>query len=336
METAADTRRANRTATPCCRELLDAVSQPRGTTPTTSRPSVLAPIDHLHRSDRPPRCTSRPRRGSPPTTSCSTSAAASAVQPAPWRPTSAANSSASTSPARSVEVAAELNRRSGLDDLIEIRVGDAIELPCEDAEFTVSWTQHASMNIRRKAPDVRRDAQSAGRRWPAGVLRRVRRRASVPPISRCRGQTTRVRACLATPSKSTRRLVTDAGFEIRQWDDVTKSAADYVDRADPDDGAAEWARHPSRRPGHGRPRRRARSQHRRAPRHVRPVRRRRRVSIDLTRSLAALALSVRSSSKQWPPADRSISADRPAKPDRSATGGSGRSLCPPNPPPRMA
>ena len=32
---------------------------------------------------------------------------------------------------------------------------------------------------------------------------------------------------LATPEE-TRRLVTDAGFEIRQWDDVTESAADYV------------------------------------------------------------------------------------------------------------
>ena len=64
------------------------------------------------------------------------------------------------------EVAAELNRRSGLDDLIEIRVGDAMALPCEDAEFTVAWTQHASMNIARKAQmygEMRRALVTGGR-----------------------------------------------------------------------------------------------------------------------------------------------------------------------------
>ncbi len=80
---------------------------------------------------------------------------------------------------------------------------------------------------RPQGADVRRDAQGAGHRWAAGVLRRARRRASNLPTSRCRGQTTRVRACWRHRSE-TRRLVTDAGFAIRQWDDVTESAADYV------------------------------------------------------------------------------------------------------------
>ena len=123
-------------------------------------------------------------------------------------------------------VAAELNRRSGLDDLIEIRVGDAMELPCEDAEFTVAWTQHASMNIARKAQmysEMRRALVAGGRLAFFDVFAGDVRPAHLPlPWADDESQ-----SVLAT-QQDTRRLVTDAGFEIRQWDDVTKSAAEYV------------------------------------------------------------------------------------------------------------
>jgi SAM-dependent methyltransferase len=123
-------------------------------------------------------------------------------------------------------VAAELNRRSGLDDLIEIRFGDAMELPCEGAEFTVAWTQHASMNIARKAQmysEMRRALVAGGRLAFFDVLAGEVCPAHLPlPWADDESQ-----SVLAT-QQETRRLVTDAGFEIRQWDDVTKSAAEYV------------------------------------------------------------------------------------------------------------
>ena len=64
------------------------------------------------------------------------------------------------------EAAAELNRRSGLDDLIEIRAGTAVDLPCEAAEFTVVWTQHASARFPDKPrmyAEMRRALVSGGR-----------------------------------------------------------------------------------------------------------------------------------------------------------------------------
>jgi ubiquinone/menaquinone biosynthesis C-methylase UbiE len=123
-------------------------------------------------------------------------------------------------------VAADLNRRSGLDDLIEIRVGDAMALPCEDAEFTVAWTQHASMNIARKTQmyaEMRRALVAGGRLAFYDVLAGEHQPAHLPlPWADDESQ-----SVLATPDE-TRRLVTDAGFAIRQWNDVTDSAAEHV------------------------------------------------------------------------------------------------------------
>ena len=73
------------------------------------------------------------------------------------------------------EVAAELNRRSGLDDLIEIRAGTAVDLPCEDGRVHRRLDPARVGTIRGQGADVRRDAQGAGRGRPAGVLRRARR-----------------------------------------------------------------------------------------------------------------------------------------------------------------
>ena len=169
------------------------------------------------------------------------------------------------------EVAAELNRRTGLDDLIEIRVGDAMALPCEDAEFTVAWTQHASMNIARKAQmysEMRRALVTGGRLAFFDVLAGEVQPAHLPlPWADDESQ-----SVLATPQE-TRRLVTDAGFEIRQWDDVTKSAAEYVTALAHATAQPQRTRHAPRRSRHVRACLRPRPQHRRRPRDVRPVRR---------------------------------------------------------------
>jgi ubiquinone/menaquinone biosynthesis C-methylase UbiE len=124
------------------------------------------------------------------------------------------------------EVAADLNRRTGLDDLIEIRLGDATALPCEAAEFTVAWTQHASMNIAGKTTmyaEMRRALVSGGRLAFFDVLAGRRQPAHLPvPWADDESQ-----SVLAT-AKLTRQLVADAGFAIRQWEDVTQSAAEHV------------------------------------------------------------------------------------------------------------
>jgi SAM-dependent methyltransferase len=124
------------------------------------------------------------------------------------------------------EVAAELNRRSGLDDLIEIRAGSAVELPCEAAEFTVVWTQHASARFADKARmygEMRRALVAGGRLAFFDVLNDERQPLHLPvPWADADGQLS-----LATPEEL-RTLVSAAGFTIRRWDDVTDAAADYV------------------------------------------------------------------------------------------------------------
>jgi ubiquinone/menaquinone biosynthesis C-methylase UbiE len=124
------------------------------------------------------------------------------------------------------EAAVDLNRRTGLDDLIEIREGDAMALPCEDAEFTVAWTQHASMNIAHKAQmyaEMRRALVTGGRLAFFDVLAGRRQPAHLPlPWADDESE-----SVLATPQE-TRRMVSAAGFAIRQWDDVTELAAEHV------------------------------------------------------------------------------------------------------------
>ena len=49
------------------------------------------------------------------------------------------------------EAARMLNQLTGLSDLVQVRQGDALDLPFADASFDLVWTQHASMNIADKS-----------------------------------------------------------------------------------------------------------------------------------------------------------------------------------------
>jgi ubiquinone/menaquinone biosynthesis C-methylase UbiE len=44
-----------------------------------------------------------------------------------------------------------LNELTDLSDLVEVRQGDALDLPFADASFDLVWRQHASMNIADKS-----------------------------------------------------------------------------------------------------------------------------------------------------------------------------------------
>lgn len=48
-------------------------------------------------------------------------------------------------------VAQALTELTGLSDLVEVRQGDALDLPFPEDSFDLVWTQHASMNIADKA-----------------------------------------------------------------------------------------------------------------------------------------------------------------------------------------
>lgn len=125
------------------------------------------------------------------------------------------------------ETAEVLNRLTGLDALVEVKHGNALELPFADESFDVVWTQHASMNIADKArlyAEVTRVLRAGGRfamfdilAGDVGPVHFPVPWASEPTMS-----------FLATPEE-TRRLLTNAGLIPVVWDDVTAGVLAWFD-----------------------------------------------------------------------------------------------------------
>jgi SAM-dependent methyltransferase len=120
------------------------------------------------------------------------------------------------------EVAAELDRRTGLAGQVRVVAGDALALPFRDGAFDVAWTQHVSMNIADKARffrELRRAIRPGGRLAlfdvVAGPTRPVRLPlmwAEDPSLN-----------FLSTP-EDLRRLLEELGFTILVWEDLSGPA----------------------------------------------------------------------------------------------------------------
>ena len=126
------------------------------------------------------------------------------------------------------DVATDLTRRVGLADKVEIRQGNALDLPFEDGSFDVVWTQHVSMNIADKSKlyaEMRRVAKIGARLAffdiLAGPLQPIHF-----PVPWADDQAT---SFLATASE-TRSKVEASGFKVRVWEDVTQQAADFYEQ----------------------------------------------------------------------------------------------------------
>ncbi|HEX2574932.1 MAG TPA: methyltransferase domain-containing protein [Aquihabitans sp.] len=123
------------------------------------------------------------------------------------------------------DVAADLNRRVGLDDLVTIRQGDATRMPFDDGSFDLVWTQHVTMNIEDKAAlfaEMRRVCAPGGRLAFFDILAGAEQPIHFPvPWAE-----TQATSHLATTDE-TRRLLADAGFEVRTWEDLTADAAAF-------------------------------------------------------------------------------------------------------------
>lgn len=124
------------------------------------------------------------------------------------------------------DVGAELTRRVGLQDLVSIRQGDALELAFEDGSFDVVWSQHASMNIGDKPrlfAEMRRVLAPGGRLALFDLLAGPNQPIHFPVPWAEEASV----SFLATPEE-TQASLAGAGFALRTWEDLTHEAAAHL------------------------------------------------------------------------------------------------------------
>lgn len=123
------------------------------------------------------------------------------------------------------EAARDLNRRARLDDRIDIRNGNALELPFVDGEFSVVWTQHVSMNIEDKTrfyDELRRVVPSDGRLAFFDILAGPNEPIHFPVPWANDPTTSHLASALETQA-----MVAAAGFRTRSWEDLTAQASKF-------------------------------------------------------------------------------------------------------------
>ena len=122
-------------------------------------------------------------------------------------------------------VARELNRRVGLDDQIDIRRGDALDLPFVDGEFSVVWTQHVSMNVadkQRFSGEMRRVVPPGGRLAFFDILAGPNQ-----PIHFPVPWAVDERMSFLASALETQATIASAGFRTQLWEDVTEDAIQF-------------------------------------------------------------------------------------------------------------
>ncbi len=117
-------------------------------------------------------------------------------------------------------VAQALTEMTGLSDSVEVRQGNALDLPFPENSFDLVWTQHASMNLADKArlyAEIRRVLVPGGRLALFDIVAGENQPihfpvpwAADPSIS------------FLVSIKEMRDLLTDAGFDPLIWEDLTE------------------------------------------------------------------------------------------------------------------
>lgn len=123
------------------------------------------------------------------------------------------------------EAAEALTQRLGLADRVRFKQGNALDMPFEDQSFNVVWTQFAAMNIADKA---RLYAEFRRVLRPGGVvaLHEVMAGTDGEPYYPVLWANDASISHLRQPEEI-RRLLRDAGFRERVWNDVTDQSFDW-------------------------------------------------------------------------------------------------------------
>jgi SAM-dependent methyltransferase len=118
--------------------------------------------------------------------------------------------------------ASMLTARIGLAHLADYRQGDATELPFDDEEFDVVWTEHAAMNIPDKARLYREMHRVLKPRGTLAIYD-VLAGPVGPVLFPVPWARTADTSFLVDPDEL-RRLLEDAGFTVTDWSDTTEAA----------------------------------------------------------------------------------------------------------------
>lgn len=122
-------------------------------------------------------------------------------------------------------LASLLTAKVGLAGLVDYHQGDATNLPFEDQQFDVVWTEHVAMNI----PDKRRFYSEMHRVLkPGGTLAiyDVLAGACEPVLFPVPWARTADTSFLVSPEQL-RHLLQEAGFTVADWKDTTPEAREW-------------------------------------------------------------------------------------------------------------
>jgi sarcosine/dimethylglycine N-methyltransferase len=117
------------------------------------------------------------------------------------------------------ETASWLNRSVGLDASIDVRQADVLDLPFEDASFDLLLSQHVQMNVADKGGlygEARRVLARGGRLALWDVLAGPEQPIRFPVPWAVEPELSHL-----VTADELRAVTTDAGFEVRAWNDLT-------------------------------------------------------------------------------------------------------------------
>jgi len=138
-----------------------------------------------------------------------------------------------------------LNARTGLQERVELRVGDITDIDLPDAAVDHCWTQHVAMNIEDRAglyQEIRRALRAGGRFALFDVIDGGGGELILPVPWATKPEHSHL-----VTRDDLRALIEEAGFRIDVWDDPTDEMVEILRAmlAGPPPGAEPPVLHPS-------------------------------------------------------------------------------------------